>query len=77
MVGETKLRGFRGRTYKISDDVDPAENLAFLDELKRRLSARGVTRTEITGYATGGARKGHWRGAQYSWRKSTWHSDAY
>lgn len=72
------LRGMRNLTYRVDDGRDVKMNALFLDELKRRLSIAGGTRTEILD-AAGNNSLAHWRETKrrYEARVKTFHKDAY
>lgn len=73
-----QLRGMRNLTYRVDDGRDAKMNALFLDELKRRLSIAGGTRTEILD-AAGNNSLAHWRETKrrYEARVKTFHKDAY
>ena len=73
-----QLRGLRNLTYRADDGRDMKMNTTFLDELQRRLSIPGGTRTEILDTPQNN-KMAHWREGRRRRepRVSAFHRDAY
>lgn len=76
VITETKLRGLRGKTYRLDDLCDPQQNWEFLDELSRRIRSPGYSRTQVNGHVYGSP-TGKWGKHKRRDRSEPWHGDAY
>jgi hypothetical protein len=66
LISATTLAGLRGRRYDVSDAGKPSERKQFVEELKRRLAIKGLTRAEVFDGTVGTVRGKRFRAAMRS-----------